>query len=114
MSFLQTIANQKGSKRARDNRIPVLWTRKINNRVIVKACTSDNIKSIIIHISVNTNKVKDANNKTRNEVPSVTDNSVINAPRYFKLCEFGKTFLNKIDGTCELLCMETPKEKYEM
>ena len=32
--------------------------------------------------SVNTRKLKDAKNETRYEEPSVTDNSVINAPSY--------------------------------
>ena len=36
-----------------------------------------------VHISVNTREIKDAKNETKDEEPSVTDNSVINAPRYF-------------------------------
>ena len=41
-----------------------------------------------------------------------TDNPVINELRYFNLFECGKNFLNKIDATCEYVCMETSKDKY--
>ena len=46
-------------------------------------------------------EVKDANNEKNYEQPFVTDNSVINAPIYFKLFECGKNFLKNIDATCE-------------
>ena len=36
----------------------------------------------------------------------VTDNSVINAPIYFKLFECGKNFMKNIDAAYEQLCME--------
>ena len=41
------------------------------------------------------------------------NNSVINAPIYFKLLDCGKIFLNKIDAMCERACMENQKEKYD-
>ena len=37
--------------------------------------------------------------KTKYEEPLVTDNSVINAPSYFKLLECGDNFLNNLDAT---------------
>ena len=52
-----------------------------------------------IHISANERRVKDAMNETKDEEPSVTDNLLINAPRYFKLLEWGKNFLNNLDAT---------------
>ena len=42
----------------------------------------------------------------------VTDNPVINEPRYFNIFESGKNHLNSIDATCERACMETSKDKY--
>ena len=39
----------------------------------------------IVHISVNTSEVKYAMNKTKDEEPLVTNNSVINVSIYFKL-----------------------------
>ena len=50
-------------------------------------------------------------NKTKDEEPSVIDNSVINAPSYFKLFGCGKNFLNNLDATYERACMTTSKEK---
>ena len=46
-------------------------------------------------------------NETNDEEPSVTDNSFINAPKYFKLFECGKNFLNNLDATCERAFMAT-------
>ena len=40
-------------------------------------------------------------NETKDEEPLVTDNSVIIAPRYFKIFECGEKFLNRLDATCE-------------
>ena len=54
---------------------------------IFYACSMDNSESKRFHISVNTSEVKYSMNKTKDEEPSVTDNSVINAPIYFKLFE---------------------------
>ena len=64
-------------------------------------------------ISVNTSEVKYEKNETNDEGPSVTDSSVINDPRYFRLFEFGKNILNKIDSTCEQACMANLKGNYE-
>ena len=61
----------------------------------------DNSKSKSIDINVEKIKVKYANNETNNEETSVTDNSVINVPSYFKLLECGKKVLRKLDATCE-------------
>ena len=44
-------------------------------------------------------------NETKDEEPSITDNPVINVPRYFKLFGCGKHFLNKIDAIYEQECM---------
>ena len=70
-------------------------------RVIINACSLYESKSKSVYISVNTSEVKYVKNKKKDEKPSVMDNSVINATRYFKLFECGKKFLNKIDTTCE-------------
>ena len=53
-------------------------------------------------------------NKTKYEEPLVTDNSIINEQRYFKLFECGKNFLKNIDATYERACMETLQEKWDM
>ena len=42
----------------------------------------------------------------------ITNDSVINAPIYFKLFECGKNFLNRLDATFEQACMENSKDKY--
>ena len=52
-------------------------------------------------------------NETQDEEPSVTDNSVINFPSYFKLFKFGKNFLDIIDGTYERACMTTPQINWD-
>ena len=77
--------------------------------VIVNACSSDKSESKIFHISINTSKVKDEIKETNNEEPFFTDNSVITATIYFKLFGCSKKILNKLDVTCERVCMETPK-----
>ena len=56
-----------------------------SKNVIVNACSLDKSESKIVRISVNTSKVKDAMNLKNDEEPSVPDNSVINALRYFKI-----------------------------
>ena len=52
-----------------------------------------------VHISVNASRVKFAKNKTKDEEPSVKDNSVINSPSYFKLFDCGKNVLSNLDAT---------------
>ena len=52
-------------------------------------------------------------NEKKYEEPSVTDNSVIIAPRYFKLFKFNKNFLNNIDTTYERACMATFQGKWD-
>ena len=61
----------------------VLRTRANQKRVVVNACSLEKSESKIVHISVNVREVEDAINGTKDEEPSVTDNSVINAPSYF-------------------------------
>ena len=56
---------------------------------------------------------EDSLNETKDEEPSVTNNSVINAPIYFKKFERGKNLLNNIDATYEQSCMETLQEKWD-
>ena len=73
---------------------------------MVNAYNLDERESKYVHVSFNASKVKDAKNETRNEEPSHVDNSVINAPRYLKPFECGENFLNRIDSTCELACIE--------
>ena len=55
-------------------------------------------------------EIKHAKSKTKDREPSVTDNSVINALINFKLFECSKNFLNKLDATCEQVCMSTQKD----
>ena len=54
---------------------------------IINACSLDESESKRVYISVNTSEVKHAMNEIKDEEPSVTDNSFINAPSYFKLFE---------------------------
>ena len=67
--------------------------------VIVNEYYLEKSESKSVHIRVNTSEVKDAMNETKDEEPSVTDNSVINVPIYFKIFECGKKFLNNLDAT---------------
>ena len=55
-------------------------TQKIPNSHVFSL---DESESKIVHEIVNTSEVKYAMNETKYEEPLVTDNSVINAPRYF-------------------------------
>ena len=45
-------------------------------------------------------------NKTKDEEPSVTDNSVINESSYFKLSKCNKNFLKNLDATYEQAFIE--------
>ena len=67
-----------------------------------------------MYISVNTIKVKHANNETKDGEPLVAYNSVIDASSYFKLFECSKNLLNKLDVTCEQACVSNSKHKYSM
>ena len=99
----------------------------VADKILLQVCYTYNIESEIVIViessteesepksvrkSFNTNKVKDTIGKTEDEEISVTDNPVINYPRYFNLFECGKNFLNNIDYTCERACMATSKDKY--
>ena len=68
----------------------VCYMGKIESEIfIVNACSLEKSESKIVHISINTNKVKYAMNEPRDEEPLGTDNSVINSPGYFKLFKCG-------------------------
>ena len=75
--------------------------------VIINACSTDDIESEIVCISVNMSEVKDATNETKDEETSVKDNSVINTLSYFEIFKCGKIFVNNIYATYERACMET-------
>ena len=115
--------------------MPILWTRANNiyinrddiesNSIIVDASYLENSESKSVQISVNSRKVKYAKNESVNtsriknpkieikdEQPSVTDNSVTNAPIHFKLFEYDRFFLNKLDAICEQPCMANLENKY--
>ena len=64
--------------------------------------------SIIEDNKVNTLKVKN----TRDEEPSVMENSDIKALGYFKLFECGKTFFKNMHATYGCACMENTKENH--
>ena len=66
--------------------------------VIVNTCSSNKSESKSVHISFNASEVKYSNNEAKDEEPSVADNSFINTPKYFKLFECVKKFLNKLDA----------------
>ena len=42
----------------------------------------------------------------------VTDNPVINEPRYLNLFEYGKNIVNRLDATCKKACMVTSIYRY--
>ena len=69
-------------------------------------------KSERVHKIINTDKESDKIDETEDKETAVTDNPVINEPRYFNLFKCGKNFLNKLDVTCERACMETSRDKY--
>ena len=81
---------------------------------IINACSLDESESKRVYISVNTSEVKYAMNETKDEEPSVTDNSVINAPSYLKIFECIKNFLKNLDATYEQACMETLQGRWGM
>ena len=45
-------------------------------------------------------------NETKDEELSVTDNSVINTPSYFKIFKCGKNFLNNLNAMYKQACIE--------
>ena len=82
-----------------------------SKRVIVNTCSSEESKSKIVRISVNTSEVKYAKNETKDEEPLVTDTSVINGPNYFKLFCAVKV-LEKLDTMCDHVCVAYSKDEY--
>ena len=75
-----------------DKNLPqVYYTDKSESEsVIINESSTEDSKSESVHKSINTNKGKDAINKTEDEKQSVPYNPVINEPRYFNLFKFGK------------------------
>ena len=71
-------------------------------------------KSESVHKSINTNKEKYLIDETEHEEPFITYNPVINKPIYFNLFKCGKNLLNKLDTTCERVCMATSRDRYYM
>ena len=65
---------------------------------IANVYSTDYNESKRSHISVNTSVVKDSMNETNYEEPSITDNSFINSPSYFKLFECSKSLLSNLDA----------------
>ena len=62
---------------------------------------------------IDVNEVKKRRVKdTKYEEPSVTYNSNIKAPGYFKLFECSKTFFNNMDATYKCAWMANEKKKY--
>ena len=82
--------------------------------IIFNAGSLEKSESESVHIRVNTIKVKDAVNETKDEEPPVTDNPVINDPSYFKLFKWYKSSMKNIDATFRRACMSTPQEKWDM
>ena len=84
-----------------------------SERVIINKCSLDDSESKSVHISVNMSEVKYAKNETNDEETWVTDNSVINASKYFNLFECSNLFLNTFYAMCDQACMATTKETYD-
>ena len=80
--------------------------------VIFNESSIDESESEIFHKSINTNKEKDTIYETEDEETLVTDNPVINEPRYFNIFECGKNLLNKLDAKRKQECTATSKDKY--
>ena len=56
---------------------------------------------------------KDARNEAENEEPMVTDDPIVFKEQiYFNTLECGKDILNRIEATCEQMCMAIPRYKY--
>ena len=91
----------------------LLYRREQIKKSYHNECSSDKSESKSIHISINKHELKYGTNETNFEEPSVTDNSVINAPSYFKIFKCSKTFLNNFYATYERACMVNPMEKYD-
>ena len=91
MNILHVCSTDKSkskSIKSFESKSHVCYTYKSEpKRVIFNACIFDKIESKSFHISVNASEVKDSMNETNDEEPSVTDNSVVNAPSYFKISD---------------------------
>ena len=81
--------------------------------ILLHVCSTGDIRSKSVHVSINRNVLKDVMNETNDSETSVTDNPFINAPIYFELFDCGKIFLKNIDATCEQAYMSTPQGKYD-
>ena len=81
--------------------------------IIVDEISTEESESECVHKNIN--KEKYAKNKEEHEKTTITDDPiVVKEPIYFKIFRCGKNILNRIDATCERLCMETPRDKYYM
>ena len=65
-----------------------------------------------VNKSINTKQEKDTIDETEHEETLVTNNLVINEPRYVKLFECGRNILNRIDATYKQVCMATSRDRY--
>ena len=65
--------------------------------IIVDGSSTNNIESESVHKSINEGKY--AIDENDHEEPPVTDNPVLNEPRYFNLLKCGKNVLSRLDAT---------------
>ena len=82
--------------------------------IIVDESSTEDSESESVHKSINKNKEKYAIDETEYEESSVTDNPVINEPRYFNLFKCGKNIVNRLDATWKQACMVTSRDRYYM
>ena len=78
--------------------------------VIVDESYTERSKSEWVHKSINGKKY--AKNETEHKENLVPDNPVVKEPSYFNLFECGKNLLNRLDATCERVCMANSRNKY--
>ena len=112
MSVLRIRANKKGSKGTRDYHMSVIWKKedqKYLSSINIIWTRANQKRSYTYQYK----RGKYAMNKTKYEEPLVTDNSVINAPSYFKPLKCSRTLLNNLDATYELESMKTLKGNYD-
>ena len=80
--------------------------------IIVDESSTEENKSENVKKSINIHREKYAIDKTHDEEPSVTDNTVINELRFLKLFYGGKNLLNRLDTTCEQACMTNSRDRH--
>ena len=112
MSVLKARVIKKGSVWIKPYHISILQTRE--NKKRYHQCIlfgQERIKYCSYKCQYD--QSKGWNEETKDEEPSVTDNSVINISSYFELFECSKNFLNNLDATYERACMANPKKKWD-